>query len=121
MMAKIKNLAVIIFILVGADQSHGIPEWSKDAIWYQIFPERFRNGDKSNDPTIDTLDGTWPFEPVREWEISPWGSDWYELQEWEIKTNQDFYYNAQRRRYGGDIQGIIDKLDYLEKLGVNIP
>ena len=119
MMVKIKNLAVIIFILVGADQSHGIPEWSKDAIWYQIFPERFRNGDKSNDPTIDTLDGTWPFEPVREWEISPWGSDWYELQEWEIKTNQDFYYNAQRRRYGGDIQGIIDKLDYLEKLGVN--
>ena len=70
MMVKIKNLAVIIFILVGADQSHGIPEWSKDAIWYQIFPERFRNGDKSNDPTIDTLDGTWPFEPVREWRLA---------------------------------------------------
>ena len=37
----------------------------------------------------------------------------------EIKTDKDFYYNVQRRRYGGDIQGIIDKLDYLNDLGVN--
>lgn len=26
------------------------PEWVKDTVWYQIFPERFANGDSSNDP-----------------------------------------------------------------------
>lgn len=119
MMVKIRNLAFILLLLINANTSNGSPEWAKDAIWYQIFPERYRNGDKSNDPTIETLDGTWPFEPVKEWQISPWGSDWYKLQKWELKTGKDFYYIAQRRRYGGDIQGIIDKLDYLEELGVN--
>jgi len=95
------------------------PGWAYNAIWYQIFPERFRNGDSSNDPTIETLDGTWPYDKQVEWQIIPWISDWYKLQPWEIKNKRDFYYNAQLRRYGGDIQGIIDKLDYLVDLGVN--
>ena len=118
-MVKIKGLSLILFTFIIVNTSNGSPEWSKDAIWYQIFPERFRNGDISNDPTIETLNGTWPFDPVEEWQISPWGSDWYKMQKWELKTGKDFYYVAQRRRYGGDIQGIIDKLDYLEDLGVN--
>ena len=118
-MVKIKGLSLILFTFIIVNTSNGSLEWSKDAIWYQIFPERFRNGDTSNDPTIETLDGTWPFDPVEEWQISPWGSDWYKMQKWELKTGKDFYYVAQRRRYGGDIQGIIDKLDYLEDLGVN--
>ena len=118
-MVKIKGLSLILFTFIIVNTSNGSPEWSKDAIWYQIFPERFRNGDISNDPTIETLNGTWPFEPLEEWQISPWGSDWYKMQKWELKTGKDFYYVAQRRRYGGDIQGIIDKLDYLEDLGVN--
>ena len=94
------------------------PEWSKDAIWYQIFPERFNNGDRSNDPTKETLLGTWPFEPVKSWKISPWKSDWYKMQPWESANGMGFYYNAQRRRYGGDIQGILTKLDYLKKIGI---
>ena len=110
-MTQIKILTLIILGLSIINSSNGAPKWSKNAIWYQIFPERFRNGDTTNDPTKETLDGTWPFDPVEEWSISPWGSDWYKMQEWEIKTDKDFYYNAQRRRYGGDIQGIIDKLD----------
>lgn len=118
-MTQIKILTLIILGLSIINSSNGSPKWSKNAVWYQIFPERFRNGDTTNDPTKETLDGTWPFDPVEEWSISPWGSDWYKMQEWEIKTDKDFYYNAQRRRYGGDIQGIIDKLDYLNDLGVN--
>ena len=118
-MVKIKGLSLILFTFIIVNSSNGSTEWSKAGIWYQIFPERFRNGDISNDPTIETLNGTWPFDPVEEWQISPWGSDWYKMQKWELKTGKDFYYVAQRRRYGGDIQGIIDKLDYLEDLGVN--
>jgi len=96
-----------------------VPHWAQDAIWYQIFPDRFYNGDSANDPTIETLDGTWPYEKQTNWNIMPWTSDWYKLQPWEKENSQGFYYNAQLRRYGGDIQGIIDKLDYLQNLGVN--
>lgn len=96
-----------------------VPDWAKDAIWYQIFPERFRNGDPSNDPTIETLEGTWPYDKQEKWDITPWIADWYKLQPWEEHNRQGFYYNAQLRRYGGDIQGIIDKLDYLQQLGIN--
>lgn len=96
-----------------------VPHWAQDAIWYQIFPDRFYNGDSANDPTIETLDGTWPYEKQTSWNIMSWTSDWYKLQPWEKENSQGFYYNAQLRRYGGDIQGIIDKLDYLQNLGVN--
>ena len=64
------------------------PEWVKETVWYQIFPERFSNGDKKNDP-----------ENVLEWDSR------------DVLTRTDFY--------GGDIQGIMDKLDYLQDLGIN--
>ncbi|MDP2208350.1 MAG: alpha-amylase family glycosyl hydrolase [Bacteroidota bacterium] len=95
-----------------------VPEWAKTAIWYQIFPERFRNGDLNNDPKLSDIRGSWPHDPVTEWNITPWNSDWYKLQPWEEKNKKGFYYNAQLRRYGGDVQGIIDKLDYLSELRI---
>jgi glycosidase len=66
---------------------YNVPDWVKDTIWYQIFPERFANGDKTNDPE-DTKDWN---EPL----------------------------SSSRDHYGGDLQGVIDHLDYLEELGVN--
>lgn len=63
------------------------PAWVKDTVWYQIFPERFANGDPTNDPE-NTL---------------PWGSRAH-------PRHDDFY--------GGDLQGIIDHLDYLADLGI---
>lgn len=95
------------------------PDWSKDAIWYQIFPERFSNGDRANDPTMESLVGTWPWEDQSKWAVSPWTSDWFALQPWEAENNQPFNYQFQIRRYGGDLQGIINKLDYLQELGIN--
>ncbi len=94
-------------------------DWAKDAIWYQIFPDRFYNGDKNNDPTVESLWGVWPWEYQTWWEVSSWTSDWYELQPWEKANDQDYDYQFQLRRYGGDLQGIIDKLDYLQDLGIN--
>ncbi|MBQ6807215.1 MAG: alpha-glycosidase [Lachnospiraceae bacterium] len=64
------------------------PSWVNETIWYQIFPERFCNGDASLNP-----EGTLP---------------------WRNKgsvTNQEFF--------GGDLPGIISKLDYLKELGVS--
>ncbi|MEX1044555.1 MAG: glycoside hydrolase family 13 protein [Chthoniobacterales bacterium] len=96
-----------------------VPPWAKDAVWYQIFPERFRNGDPSNDPTKDELAGAYPDAPEMPWKLHPWTSDWYERQEWEKSDQWPFHALLQRRRYGGDLQGIIDQLDYLQGLGIN--
>ncbi|WOX07242.1 glycoside hydrolase family 13 protein [Microbulbifer pacificus] len=101
-------------------QGEFVPEWAKSAIWYQIFPERFRNGDPDNDPKVTDLAGSDPQEPVAHWSVHPWGSDWYELQEYEQKNgDKELWKHLLRRRYGGDLQGVIDKLDYLQELGIN--
>lgn len=91
-----------------------VPTWARDAVWYQIFPERFRNGNPANDPTSEEM----RFPAERKWQISPWTSDWYRLQPWEAAYDRNFYRNVFDRRYGGDLIGVIDKLDYLKDLGV---
>ncbi|MDZ7332389.1 MAG: glycoside hydrolase family 13 protein [candidate division KSB1 bacterium] len=96
-----------------------VPSWAKQAIWYQIFPERFWNGDKNNDPKITDLAGGWPHFQPEQWQIHPWTSDWYQLQPWEKAYQKDFYWCAGLRRYGGDLQGVLDRLDYLQELGIN--
>ena len=91
--------------------------WQTEAVWYQIFPERFRNGDPSNDPIRDSLGGKeWAPES---WRVRAWTSDWYARDAWEQARGDNFYWTVGERRYGGDIQGIIDKLDYLRDLGIN--
>lgn len=95
------------------------PQWASRANWYQIFPERFRNGDSTNDPTVEDIKGSWPHDPPGEWDVSPWTSDWYKSQPWEKSDPKGFYHFVQRRRYGGDLQGVLDKLGYLADLGVN--
>ncbi|HUN64615.1 MAG TPA: glycoside hydrolase family 13 protein [Bacteroidota bacterium] len=96
-----------------------VPGWARSAIWYQIFPERFRNGDTLNDPVLADLRGSWPHAEPAGWRRSSWTSDWFSLQPWERADSQGFYFNCQLRRYGGDIAGIIDRLDYLADLGIN--
>lgn len=63
-----------------------IPQWVNEAVVYQIFPERFCNGDFSNDPA----------------DIKKWGSE---------PTRMNFM--------GGDLRGIIEKVNYLKNLGIN--
>lgn len=106
-------------IAASAGHGHGETSWSADAVWYQVFPERFRNGDPTNDPVPASLAGTWPYVVPKNWRIVPWTADWYALQPWEQANGRGFYYNAQLRRYGGDLQGVIDQLDYLQSLGIN--
>ena len=52
------------------------------------------------------------------WQITPWTSDWYEQADWEQQMG-GFYESVFDRRYGGDLQGVIDRLPYLDSLGVN--
>lgn len=100
------------------NKEFSVPDWAKRVVWYQIFPERFYNGDTNNDPTLSSIKGSWPHDSQSDWQIHPWTSDWYELQPYEKKNGKDIWFNIQRRRYGGDLQGIINKLDYLKDLGI---
>lgn len=101
-----------------AQHTTSVPAWAKDAVFYQIFPERFRNGDISNDPTRESLE--FPDIVPDSWKITPWTSDWYARADWERKLGDNFYEDGVfHRRYGGDLQGVIDKLDYIADLGVN--
>ena len=95
------------------------PEWSKTAIWYQIFVERFNNGDKKNDPTLADITVPTQMEPPNDWTVTPWTQNWFGQQQWEKKLNRPFNETIQFRRYGGDLQGVINKLGYLQQLGIN--
>ncbi len=104
------------------------PKWAEEVIWYQIFVERFRNGDPSNDPTIKDIEGAYPGFVPSNWAVTPWTQDWYKADPYfaELDGKKDFGGNdinnfgqkAQLRRYGGDLQGVLDKMDYLESLGI---
>jgi glycosidase len=95
------------------------PDWARNVVWYQIFPDRFHNGDVRNDPSLADINGAWPHDLTPPWQIHPWTCDWYEKQPYEsAHRHKDIWFHLQRRRFGGDIQGIIDKLDYLQDLGI---
>src|SRR5262249_25231167 len=85
---------------------------------YQIFVERFRNGDPSNDPTPHDIEGVTSDPPPPGWQPTPWSHDWYRLEPWAAATGKGFYGTVNFRRYGGDLQGVLDRLDYLQQLGV---
>ncbi|MFN3595899.1 MAG: alpha-amylase family glycosyl hydrolase [Rubricoccaceae bacterium] len=94
------------------------PAWVQDAVFYQVFPERFANGDPANDPPFSSLDFPDRLDPAT-WRLSPWTGDWYVRDDWERALGPDFYQDgAFFRRYGGDLQGLRDRLPYLQRLGV---
>ncbi|HET9132970.1 MAG TPA: glycoside hydrolase family 13 protein, partial [Gemmatimonadales bacterium] len=115
------SMRLVLLLLFAAPltaQTAAVPQWSRDAIWYQVFVERFRNGDAKNDPTVEDIRG-FTRDPVPAgWATTPWGWDWYRMEPWAQASGRDFYHTVQFRRYGGDLQGVIDQLDYLQRLGV---
>lgn len=94
------------------------PQWAQEAVWYQLFVERFRNGDHTNDPTLPSVKGSWLEPYPDDWSITNWEDNWYAQEDWAKRAGLEFYSSIQMRRYGGDIQGVIDKIDYLKGLGV---
>lgn len=97
------------------------PSWAAQVIWYEIFPERFCRKNYENPiSSLDILGTTpWNFSKNSAWKIHPWTSDWYRRQPYETENSKSLKINILRRRYCGDLRGIISKLDYLSKLGVN--
>ncbi|MFZ4581283.1 MAG: alpha-amylase family glycosyl hydrolase [Paludibacter sp.] len=116
---------IVLFILLSlncAFSSPGFsepPAWSKNVIWYQIFVERFNNGDKTNDQTAENTTVTnMNIVPPVGWKTTEWTGDWYARDSWMKGSDKPFHELLQYRRYGGDLQGVLDKLDYLQDLGI---
>lgn len=85
------------------------PDWMADAVIYQIFPDRFRNGNPANDPQ----DGATKYGPVT-CNGSPCVVDLH--ANWlEPPTQPPFGVDF----FGGDLEGVTEKLDYLQDLGIN--
>ena len=79
-----------------------VPEWAKNAVMYQIFTDRFCNGDMTNDVVSDEYYyAVGHVKKALSWDALPIDTDF-------------------RHFYGGDMQGILDKLDYIESLGVEV-
>lgn len=94
------------------------PTWASSVVWYQLFVERFRNGDPTNDPTAATMrDERMGTIAPKGWSVTPWTQAWERPDSW-MEGAGDFQPLLQYRRYGGDLQGVLDQLDYLQELGV---
>ena len=79
------------------------PSWVRGAVFYQIFPERFCNGDPSND--------------VRDGEYTYRGDSATQVKAWS-EAPKPFAQARALDFYGGDLDGVIQKLPYLQELGV---
>lgn len=78
------------------------PDWAKGAVMYQIFTDRFYNGDKSND--VET-------------------NEYYYIGGYSRKVTDWYKYPdamGVREFYGGDLKGVMEKLDYLQELGIEV-
>lgn len=94
------------------DPGVSTPEWFKNGIVYQIFPERFRNGDIDND--VDPGEFFYD-EPGGTLTIETWNTI---VPDPRVPGPYEGSYS--KLFYGGDLQGIIDQLDYLQNLGVTV-
>ncbi|MBL7846145.1 MAG: glycoside hydrolase family 13 protein [Cyclobacteriaceae bacterium] len=113
-------VATLLLISLPLAAQPSPPSWAKEVVWYQVFVERFHNGDKKNDPRVEDISIA-PLNqyPPAGWTVTPWTKSWYEQEPWASKAGLKFNEGIQFRRYGGDLQGLLDKLDYLQELGVN--
>lgn len=111
------KLIFFFFLISLSSYAQSVPDWAKGVVWHQIFPERFANGDRSNDPAADKVFLFSNHKPD-DWKNTPWTSDWFSQQHWEKKLGGKFSDHLYERRYGGDLQGIIEHLDYIKELGI---
>ncbi|MCI5958589.1 MAG: glycoside hydrolase family 13 protein [Lachnospiraceae bacterium] len=87
------------FVIVPGNR---VPRWAKGAVMYQIYVDRFYNGDPTNDVLTDEYN--YIGEHVNR--VEDWGK--YPA----VMGVREFY--------GGDLQGVLDKMDYLQDLGIDV-
>ena len=109
--------------LVVYEAGYETPDWMKDAVIYQIFPDRFFDGDVTNNQAQTWARGDVNYEYITDWYTLP------ENPEQEAMLDKDTYLSSgahygdgewSNEIYGGDLKGITERIDYLKALGVNV-
>ncbi|MEI6858038.1 alpha amylase N-terminal ig-like domain-containing protein [Psychrilyobacter sp.] len=135
---------VTAFTYIIEDEQRKFPSWAKGMVWYSIYVDSFREGDKRNNPIYSEFGPEYYFRPsgrlsdgtlrselispekwqkkgtLQGFEVTEWGDDWNTPPYSEIEAKNRYFSYAVKntRRYGGDLQGVMNKLDYLKGLGV---
>jgi glycosidase len=113
------------FALMFYDPAFKSASWAKDAVIYQLFPDRFRNGRHINDPHTGDFRYNDPVVAL------PWGTlpEGYCHNYSDSATNCPWRFSSPgsgsveqprgRDYFGGDLRGVDQELDYLSWLGIN--
>ncbi len=117
-LSNIKAYGMVVY-----KSGYETPDWMKNAVVYQIFPDRFFDGDESNNLAQTTARGETDYEYITDWYTLP------ENPEQETALSKEEYAatgahagdgNWSNEIYGGDIKGITEKIEYLKALGVTV-
>ncbi len=109
--------------LVVYKSGYETPDWMKNAVIYHIFPDRFFDGDGTNNQDQISARGEVNYEFITDWYILPENPEQKDLlSEEEYKATGAYYGdgNWSNEIYGGDLAGITERIDYLKALGVNV-
>jgi cyclomaltodextrinase len=102
------------------------PDWVKNGIFYQIYPERFRNGNPANDPDFTEWYYQGRNQPPVSGKLNTDYQEYYHLDRdwnhWQALTGNPYTQDGRDWMvyYGGDIEGVRQKLDYLKELGITV-
>ncbi|MGF1507160.1 MAG: alpha-amylase family glycosyl hydrolase [Anaerolineae bacterium] len=99
------------------DPAFTTPEWVQNAVIYQIFPERFRDGDPANNPTAGNFFYDEPYGTI----VRSLGTDWNTVVcDPRVESGDGCENSYSRNFYGGDLQGITEMIEsgYFTDLGV---
>lgn len=99
------------------------PDWMKNAVIYQIFPDRFYDGDASNNHAQETARGAVDYEFIDDWYTLPENPEQEGiLDKATYEATGAFWGDGQwsNEIYGGDLEGITERIDYLKALGVTV-
>jgi cyclomaltodextrinase len=106
------------------DGAFQTPDWAKGLVWYQVFPERFRNGNSDNDPSgfdqaLIEWEADWPRVSIEEiergWNRGRISPDLFGIA--QTHTHGGLRGLVYARRYGGDLQGVYEQLESIKAQG----
>ena len=114
---------IFAYDLVVYEAGFETPDWMKNAVIYQIFPDRFFDGDESNNQAQTSARGEVDYEYVTDWYALPENPEQEGLLSENVYKATGAYWGDgewSNEIYGGDLEGITQRIDYLKALGVNV-
>lgn len=115
--------SILPYDLIVYKSGYQTPDWMKNAVIYQIFPDRFFDGDTTNDRAAVSARGAEDYEYINDWGTLPENPEQEKLLDHDAYAKTGAYSgdgNWSNEIYGGDLKGITERIDYLKAVGVNV-